>query len=188
MIAHGELVCDSDITKFSVVHEFTSLQQPNLRICIPSSPFSLLAVLVLHLWSREQAGVPNEGPQCRLMHFTSSAFRRCGFGIPGLGIPACSRYVNRCIDIHWSFFPVGRCLCVVSAALLSKSELFLRLLTLTLAFNMTLFARVAKTASRTMVRQFHVEQRGIPGAVGKFVYVVTVSLGEGYSCYLLLVV
>ena len=166
MIAHGELVCDSDITKFSVVHEFTSLQQPNLRICIPSSPFSLLAVLVLHLWSREQAGVPNEGPQCRLMHFTSSAFRRCGFGIPGLGIPACSRYVNRCIDIHWS---------------LSKSELFLRLLTLTLGFNMTLFARVAKTASRTMVRQFHVEQRGIPGAVGKFVYVVTVSLDEGYS-------
>lgn len=29
---------------------------------------------------------------------------------------------------------------------------------------MSLFARVAKTASRTMVRQFHVEQKGIPGA------------------------
>jgi len=79
------------------------------------------------------------------------------------------------------FFFLWAGVCVVSAALLSKSELFLRLLTLTLGFNMTLFARVAKTASRTMVRQFHVEQRGIPGAVGKFVYVVTVSLDEGYS-------
>ena len=32
--------------------------------------------------------------------------------------------------------------------------------------KMSLLARVTKTASRTMIRQFHVEQKGIPGAVG----------------------
>jgi len=46
---------------------------------------------------------------------------------------------------------------------------------------MSLFARVAKTASRTMIRRFHVEQKGIPGSVCWIVFVVwMMSLQEGY--------
>ena len=40
---------------------------------------------------------------------------------------------------------------------------------------MSLFARVVKTASGTMIRRFHVEQKGMPGAVCRIEFVYAVN-------------